>query len=121
MTDLVAGALAGKHHSPWLASALFVGCIATTVACAAPAASRTHSVTIEGMRYAPPHLVVHRGDRVIWANKDSFPHTVTARSGTFDSHGIAPNGSWYYVADKVGKYPYVCTFHPTMQGTLIVE
>lgn len=121
MTDWVVGALATIRYSAWLASALFVGCIATNAAFAAPAASRAHLVIIESMRFAPSHLVVHRGDRVMWANKDLFPHTATARSGTFDSHGIAPNGSWSYIADKTGTYPYVCTFHPTMKGMLIVE
>lgn len=106
------------RHSAWVASILFVGAMATAPALAAP---KTHSVTIEGTRYAPERLTVHQGDHVVWTNKDPFPHTVTGRSGGFDSRSIAPNASWRYVADKTGTFPYVCTFHPMMKGTLVVE
>jgi predicted outer membrane protein len=61
-----------------------------------------------------------RGDAVTWVNKDPYPHTVTA-PGAFDSRDIAPNRGWTYTARKAGRYDYVCTLHPTMKATLIVE
>ena len=85
----------------------------------AVAAPHTHTVTIEGMRFLPETLTVRHGDRIVWVNKDLVPHTVTHKS--FDSHNIAPNASWTHVARKPGQYPYVCTLHPTMKGTLIVQ
>lgn len=75
-----------------------------------------HIVTIEAMSFRPQTLVVHRGDRITWINKDPFPHTVTSTTGKFDSHEIAPNASWSYVARKAGDYDYVCTLHVTMKG-----
>src|SRR5258708_1422987 len=60
--------------------------------------SRTYVVVIEQMRFDPPVLTVRRGDRVVWVNKDLFPHTASANSKTFDSSSIAPNASWSYVA-----------------------
>lgn len=105
------------------ASAILLVC--TTVAgaaFAAPAAPRkTHTVAIEGMHFIPETLTVHRGDPVVWINNDPFPHTVTGRAGGFDSRRIAPNASWRYVVGKAGTFPYVCTFHPTMTGTLVVK
>jgi plastocyanin len=80
----------------------------------------THVVTIEGMRFNPDTLTVQRGDRVVWINKDLFPHTATAAAKTFDSGSIAPNASWTYVVRKAGEYAYGCTFHPTMKGRLTV-
>ena len=56
----------------------------------------------------------------MWTNKDPFPHTVTA-PGKFDSHDIAADGSWKYVARTAGEYAYICTLHPNMKGTLRVE
>lgn len=88
---------------------------------AAPVAPKTHTVTIEGMRFVPEKLTVRRGDHVVWVNDDPLPHTVTGRAGGFDSHSIAPNAAWRYVAGKPGTFPYRCTFHPTMTGTLTVE
>ena len=78
-----------------------------------------HTVTLEGMMFKPPQLSVKRGDRITWVNKDLFPHTVTA-DGVFDSHEIAPNKSWSYVASRAGNYVYRCTLHPTMTARLIV-
>lgn len=64
---------------------------------------------------------MHRGDRIVWTNKDPFPHTVTADTKLFDSHSIAPGASWSYVAKRPGEYAYSCTLHPTMKGKIIVK
>ena len=88
---------------------------------AAPGTRQAHAVTIEDMRYNPQTLTVHRGDRITWVNKDLVPHTVTATDGRFDSHPIAPGGSWTYVARKAGEYDYVCTLHVTMKGKVLVR
>ena len=87
---------------------------------AADAAAQTHTVVIEGFKFSPPALTVHSGDRIVWRNKDLVPHTATSH-GVFDSRSIASGSSWTFVARKVGTLPYVCTFHPTMQGSLTVE
>ena len=83
--------------------------------------SHTRIVTIEGMQFNPQELTVHRGDRVVWVNKDLFPHTVTADAKAFDSRSIAANASWSYVTSKPGEYSYSCTFHPTMKGKITVQ
>jgi plastocyanin len=83
--------------------------------------SQTHHVTIEGMRFTPQVLKVRRGDRVVWINKDPFPHTATADHNTFDSRSIEPNASWTYEARQPGDYDYGCTLHPTMKGRLSVQ
>ncbi len=82
---------------------------------------KTHVVTIEGVQFNPQELTVQRGDRVVWVNKDLFPHTATASAKSFDSGNIAPKASWTYVARSPGEYAYSCTFHPTMKGKLIVQ
>jgi plastocyanin len=87
----------------------------------AAGSASVHTVTIENMQFNPPQLSVHRSDRIVWVNKDLFPHTATAGSKMFDSGAIDAGGSWSYVADKAGKFGYSCTFHPTMKGTLTVQ
>lgn len=103
VTLLVAGPLPGRAAQP------------------AGRSVQTHTVTIEGLRYSPQTLTVHRGDRVTWINKDPFPHTVTSTTGKFDSHEIAPGGSWTYVARKAGEYDYLCSLHVSMKGRLEVH
>jgi plastocyanin len=91
-----------------------------TASGAAPAKPQSHTVTIDGTSFAPANLTVDVGDRVVWTNKDPFPHTVTA-PGKFDSHDIPAGGSWKYVARTAGDYAYICTLHPNMKGMLRVE
>nr|WP_240975839.1 cupredoxin family copper-binding protein [Paraburkholderia aromaticivorans] len=98
-----------------------VAIIATSLAGVSNAAGKTYLIAIEQMRFDPPVLTVHRGDRVVWVNRDLFPHTASATSKAFDSREIAPNASWTYVARETGSYPYLCTLHATMHGTVIVQ
>ena len=86
----------------------------------AAAAPTTFTIVIEAVRFEPAMVAVKRGDVVIWINKDPVPHSVVAQ-GHFDSHSIAPGGTWKYVARTAGQYGYFCSFHPTMKGELRVE
>jgi plastocyanin len=95
--------------------------VAAAVWLATPAlAATTHTVAMDGTRFVPETITVKRGDRVVWMNKDPFPHTATAH-GTFDSGSVAPGHSWSYSAREPGEFAYVCTLHPGMKGTLIVR
>jgi plastocyanin len=86
----------------------------------AAASSKTHTIVIENMTFNPPAASVAMGDRIVWVNKDLFPHTVTADGKAFDSGSIGPNASWTFVVPKSGSYPYACVFHPTMKGMVVV-
>lgn len=81
---------------------------------------RTHEVVIQGLQNVPETVTVKRGDIVLWINKDPFPHTVTS-AGAFDSGPITAGKSWRFTARRTGTYPYVCTLHSNMKGTLRVE
>jgi plastocyanin len=85
------------------------------------AASAAHTVVMEGIAFTPNVLTVAKGDSIVWVNKDAFPHTATAQDKSFDSKEIAAGKTWRFTARKAGTFPYVCTLHPTMKGTLIVK
>ncbi len=83
---------------------------------------KTHTVTIEGMKFQPEALTVASGDTVVWVNKDLVAHTATSsEAGIFDSKLIAPDKSWKLTVRKRGEFAYICTYHPTMKATLRVE
>jgi plastocyanin len=90
------------------------------MAAATAGPGKDHTVTIENMQFNPQELTVHRGDRIVWVNKDLFPHTATADK-VFDSGSIAADSSWSYVAAKSGVIAYGCTFHPTMKAKITVQ
>jgi plastocyanin len=101
---------------------VLVGCLAA-FRLHAEAASRksvTHTVTIDGARFAPADLAVKRGDSIVWVNKDILAHTATSKSGAFDSKVIQPGQSWKCTAKRKGNFAYTCSFHP-MSAILKVE
>ncbi len=70
--------------------------------------------------FSPNPVEVKVGETVTWINDDSVIHTATSTDGTFDS-GIMRNGqSFSYTFDTAGEYPYYCTLHPNMVGTVVV-
>ena len=103
-----------------LRAALVAFCLAAFPA-AVLAAGKTHTVTIEGMKFAPERLEVTAGDTVVWTNRDLVPHTVTASVARVESGELAPNKSWRFVAKRKGEMPYICRLHPVMKGVLVVE
>ena len=79
------------------------------------------TVTIENFAYSGPASVA-RGAEVTVSNQDSEAHTLTADgAGGFDVK-IAPGASATFRApSKPGSYPYHCTYHSNMHGTLTVK
>lgn len=91
-----------------------------TAAQVTPPGASTHTVFMDGTRFVPETIAVRRGDRVVWVNKDPFPHTATALR-EFDSAAVAAGGSWTFTTTRAGEFAYVCTLHPGMKGVLIVK
>ena len=92
--------------------------LAAAGAFAADAPSAT--VTMEITGFTPPSLTVKRGTTVSFVNKDAYPHTATS-AGNFDSKEIGAGKTWKYKAAKAGMFDYICTLHPNMKGTLVVQ
>lgn len=90
---------------------------------AAPLAqAATVTVNITNYMFMPAKITVHPGDKVIWTNQDSIPHTATSLDGkSFDSGAIDPNASWSTVFTKPGSFKYRCAIHPDMQGEVDVQ
>lgn len=71
--------------------------------------------------YVPDPLTVRVGQTITWTNKDTDPHDVTALDGSFDSGPLAMGASFRWTPTRPGTYPYFCTVHPEMHGTIIVQ
>src|SRR5207253_9894245 len=56
-----------------------------------------------------------------WTNQDTTTHTSTSDSAVWDSGNIATNGSFSFAFDTPGAYPYHCSIHPSMTGTIVVQ
>ncbi|AIJ11215.1 cupredoxin domain-containing protein [Streptomyces lividans] len=86
-------------------------------------ASGGTQVTIKDFTFEPASLTVSPGAKVTVVNKDSTTHTLTAsKGGSFDTGDIAPGKSATFTAPSTaGDFPYACTIHPFMKGTLTVQ
>jgi plastocyanin len=76
--------------------------------------------------YDPNPVQTKAGDTVTWTNNDSTPHTATSGTGskpdgTFDSGTLEQGESFSFMFEKAGEYPYFCTLHPNMAGTVSVS
>ena len=90
---------------------------ATAAAPAAPAA-----VTVKNFEYLPATLKVKAGTRVTWRNRDATNHTVTfSGSGAPRSvDNLAERARATRTFTRAGTFAYVCGFHPTMHGRVVV-
>ncbi|MEH1887565.1 cupredoxin domain-containing protein [Nostoc sp.] len=78
------------------------------------------TVKIRNFKFEPANLAIAVGKTVQFLNVDEEPHTATATDGTFNSKALDTNQTWNYTATKPGIYPYICSVHPFMKGTLTV-
>lgn len=70
--------------------------------------------------FSPNPVDVKVGETVTWINDDSGRHTVTSKNGVFDSGMMGKGQSFSFTFDKAGEYPYFCSPHPNMVGTVVV-
>jgi plastocyanin len=77
------------------------------------------TVEIEDFAFVDADIRVAPGGTVTWVNQDSQQHTATGE-GTFDTGAIGPGESVTVTFDDAGSFPYICSFHPFMTGTVTV-
>jgi len=103
------------------ASLLGAAFLAALIACEPLPAAQPAEVLIKDFMFVPTTLTVKAGTTVTWANKDEEPHTVFSDSGLFRSNAMDTGEAFSFKFDKPGTYHFLCTIHPRMVGTIIVE
>ncbi|SBS75819.1 Plastocyanin [uncultured Mycobacterium sp.] len=97
-----------------------MGPIASATTSTTPPVAGT-AVDITNFAFAPANLTVKVGDTVTWTNKDEEPHTVVANDGSFHSPGLDANGRYSFTFTTPGSFDYICSIHPFMRGTVMVN
>jgi plastocyanin len=83
-------------------------------------------VQVSSFKFEPKVLTVKVGTTVRWINKGGW-HTVEADNGSFKSTELKSENAFFdHMFDKVGKFPYHCSFHgdkggKDMAGTIVVQ
>ena len=115
----------------FIVGAAFIGILAAGVESRLLASSGTGAdVTIVegasshypgGPFFSPANLTVKVGKTVTWVNKDTVTHTVTSDGSSLFDSGFMPTGATFqFTFTAAGTYPYYCTVHPYMKGTIVV-
>src|SRR5919112_944742 len=77
--------------------------------------------------FVPAEATAKAGETITWKNDDTAIHTATSGQdatpdGKFDTSLVPPGQSSKPIAmpNAPGQYPYFCTLHPWMEGTITV-
>jgi plastocyanin len=82
-----------------------------------PAPAAAGHVDVLDNKFVPQTINVAPGDTVTWDFKGAVVHNVTGEG--FDS-GNKKTGTFEHQFNSAGDYPYVCTIHQGMKGTVTV-
>ena len=97
-------------------------------ASAGPAAGQTDGssmITMNDNNFTPAKLTVAPGAQIMLVNEGGALHNLKdkdTKGDTFDGGDVQPGADGTLTAPtKPGTYPYLCTYHVGMEGTLTVK
>jgi plastocyanin len=71
--------------------------------------------------FVPNPVTVAQGTVVNWSNTDAANHDIVSDTGAFDSGRLGTGDSFRFTFAAPGTYPYHCSIHPGMTGTIVVQ
>jgi LPXTG-motif cell wall-anchored protein len=84
-------------------------------------AAASTGVTISDFQFAPASVTVNVGDTVTWTNNGPTPHSATSSGGVWDTGIMDAGQSGSHTFTEAGTFAYICTPHPNMHGTIVVQ
>ena len=94
---------------------------ASSAVCADSTGTTTVDATVGGFQWGPVSAKV--GDVITWTNTDSANHRVGLDDGSCTMSGdiAGGGGKASLVFSVAGTYPFHCTIHQTMKGTITIS
>jgi plastocyanin len=111
----IVGLLATVMAATLLLSAGSPGSSAST---AEPASAE---VKVDNFSFGPATVTVAVGTTVTWTNRDDIPHTIVSTDKVFKSKVLDTDEKFSFTFSKAGTYPYFCSIHPKMTGSVVVQ
>jgi plastocyanin len=78
-------------------------------------------VKVDNFSFGPAALTVPVGTTVTWTNRDDIPHTIVSTDKVFKSKVLDTDEKFSFTFAKAGTYPYFCSIHPKMTGSVAVQ
>lgn len=90
---------------------------------------KEQTVTLQNIAFEPASILIDKGTKVMWVNKDTVSHYVNTDSHpthTYftnqNSRELTKGDTYSVVFETPGIYPYHCSAHAeTMTGSILVE
>jgi len=106
----------------WLTGSTVAVCAVILLTCKTPDFAVLPGTVLGAARdsfFTPDTIYVTVGNRVRWTNEGRVYHTVESDSSLWGSDLLAPT-RWFEVRfDSAGTYPYHCSIHAGMVGTVV--
>jgi plastocyanin len=80
---------------------------------------KEYTVVMSNMAFGALPSGLKVGDTIVWVNRDTVIHSVTARDHSFDLR-LNPGQSGKLPLTKAGHIAIYCLFHPNMRGSITV-
>ena len=91
------------------------------------AAADNAAIDVRQFQFMPGELAVTAGANLTWTNHDDILHTATSGAmpgtpdGRFDGPMDGRGKTFSRTFDQPGRYPYFCSRHTSMTGTVVVQ
>jgi len=88
-----------------------------------PPPGQPGAVGMKDVVFVPQTITVPAGTKVTWTNDEELVHTVkdTSPLMTPESPTMNKGDTFSITYEKPGTYPYVCSIHPAMTGSVEVR
>jgi plastocyanin len=97
-----------------------IACLLLLGGPAQAAAPHTFTIVMDKMKFGPVPALLHKGDTIVWENRDMLRHSATASDHSFDVD-LPPNSKGKTVLSRTGTIAFTCRYHPGMRGVLQVR
>jgi len=77
-------------------------------------------VLVDNFAFSPGVVSIQQGSTVVWINKETAKHTVTADSELFNSETMSVGESYSFTFNETGTFAYYCKFHGDAGGVGMV-
>lgn len=94
--------------------------VTTANSCGSSGASANIGAT-DGLVFSPSAATIAHGQSVCWQNNGNISHTVATNDGTSINASLTPGHILLHTFPTAGTFPYHCTIHAGMTGTITVN
>ena len=77
--------------------------------------------TLATAAFVPNPATLSPGGVITWSNTDATTHDMVSDTSLWDSGRIAPGEKYEFAFTSKGSFPYHCSVHPGMVGTVVVQ